>query len=107
VAASCLIGRFEIPGYDCLAERLLMTPMGGAVAVWSPSALSYNDVSSALTQRVYAEIFAGARDRLGDAVLATLRSYVPPAGGSAADLDPRTVYNLLGDPALQVHRKGQ
>jgi hypothetical protein len=107
VAASCVIGRFEIPGYDCLAERLLLLPSGGAVAVWSPSALSYNDLSSALTQRVYAEIFAGARDRLGDAVLDTLRSYVPPVGSGAAELDPRTVYNLLGDPALQVHRKGQ
>ena len=107
VAASCVIGRFEIPGYDCLAERLVMMSSGGAVAAWSPSALSYNDVSSALTQQVYVEVFAGARGRLGDAVLAALRGYVPPATGGAEQFDPRTVYNLLGDPALQLHRKGQ
>jgi hypothetical protein len=107
VAASCLIGRFEIPGYDCLAEQLLLLPSGGAVAVWSPSALSYNEVSRALTQQVYTEVFAGARERLGDAILATLRSYVPPPGSGTAALDPRTIYNLLGDPALQLHRKGQ
>ena len=44
---------------------------------------------------------------LGDAILAALRSYVPAPAGDVEPLDPRTVYNLLGDPALRVHRKGQ
>jgi len=103
VAASCVIGRFEIPGYDGLAEQLILVPEGGAVATWAPSALCYNDLSNALTHEVYAGVFAGSQARLGDAVLAALRSYAPPTGGGAVQLDPRAVFNLFGDPALRVH----
>ena len=40
-AMSCVLGEFAVPGYDCLAEALMLCKTGGAVAVWAPEGMSF------------------------------------------------------------------
>jgi hypothetical protein len=101
-AMTCNVGRFCIPGYDCLAEILMLQPGGGAIAVWSPTALSVDSGARLLAEEFYRAAF---KDRdttvLGDIVL--------EAEGCHGD-DERfkamvDIYNILGDPALNLRLK--
>jgi hypothetical protein len=105
-AATCVIGQFEIPGFDCLAERLLLRVGGGAVAVWAPSALAYNDLSNQLGTGFYRAVYQDGVNVVGDAVLSALNAYLPPADPTLyGGMDARRIYNLIGDPATIVQRR--
>ncbi|MBT8213067.1 MAG: hypothetical protein KJN71_07960, partial [Acidimicrobiia bacterium] len=39
---TCSAGRFEVPGWESLAEALVLAPNGGATVVWAPSGQSYH-----------------------------------------------------------------
>jgi uncharacterized repeat protein (TIGR01451 family) len=95
VGTSCLLGRFSLPGYDCLAETLIMEPDGGAIAVWAPSGMSYNDPACRLNEELIQAVFGEGRYLLGEAMLSAIEAY--------ADEEDAwyliEVYNLLGDPA--------
>jgi hypothetical protein len=95
-ALTCVVNRFELPNFPPLGAELVRREGGGAAAVWAPSGLSFQAESRELGERFYRELGRGGR--LGEAVLAALRSYAA-AGG----LPQQTgLYNLLGDPALAV-----
>jgi len=102
VAASCVINRFEIPGFDSLGEHLVLKSDGGAVAVWAPSALAYNVDSRALDRGFYDAVYRSRQARLGDAVIQALRGLTPAAGSPQSAAEARRVYNLLGDPATRL-----
>jgi uncharacterized repeat protein (TIGR01451 family) len=95
-AFTCMAGLFANPGYDSLAEALLLSPGSGALAVWSPAGASYNDLAKTLNAELFRNLFPGRPVRLGDAVRRALAAY------RDAGLDPfmMDIYNLLGDPAL-------
>jgi hypothetical protein len=98
-AMTCVIGRYELPGYDSLGEALLLRANGGAVAVWAPSGLSYNSEAVALDEGFYKRMFlTGNKPRLGDAVLTSLREY----GKNRSGREMIDIYNILGDPGLVV-----
>jgi hypothetical protein len=99
-AATCTIGRFEIPGFQSLAEALLENPSGGAAGVWAPSGIGFSSQSSSLDQALVAQIFAPATHTLADAVLAGGQQFLA-AGGDASTL---LTYNLFGDPALRLQK---
>jgi hypothetical protein len=97
-AMTCVVGRFEIPGYDSLSEALLLHKEGGAVAVWAPTGLSINSHAKILDEAFFREIFVNGENTLGDAVLNALIEY-HDQGEKTYIID---IYNLLGDPGLQV-----
>jgi hypothetical protein len=102
---TCLIGRFDIylASQRCLAEAIVLQPAGGALAVYSPSGLSYN-LFAAQFGREFHRIHAVERaDTIGPALLRTRRSFGVLWGLFA---DSIRTYNLLGDPAMKLQGGG-
>jgi hypothetical protein len=102
-ALTCIINRFEVPGFAALGEELVRAPGAGAAAVWAPSGLSSHAEARDLGAAFLRELGRppGERvERIGDAIRRALQAHAV-AGGLATLLD---VYNLLGDPALLVKR---
>ncbi len=100
---SCMMGRFALPGYDSLGEVMLMSKLGGSIAVWAPTGLSMNYLSRLLGEEFYGAIFNHGEGVLGDAILTAMHGY-------AARTDvryPLAVYGLLGDPALRITGRPQ
>lgn len=98
-ALTCIVGRFDIPDFDTLAEALLLKGDGGAIAVWSPAAFAMNEDSKRLGAQHVAAIASGAHDTIGGSVRAALTAYLA-AGEGDADLALKAT--LLGDPATRV-----
>ena len=97
-AMTCVLGQFAVPGYACLGVNLLVQPTGGAVAVWAPSGLSWNESAQKLGEEFYAAIFARGKARVGDAV----RDALGRAAAEGVEPSMLGIYNLLGDPALRL-----
>ena len=97
-ALTCVIGNFARPGFDYLGEALVKAANGGAIAVWSPSGLSFNDLAVALGEEFTRQLsgHAGREVLLGDLILASLQNYQQNSG----DTMLVKLTNLLGDPAL-------
>jgi Peptidase family C25 len=95
---TCTLNRFELPGYLGFGEGLVMTPDGGAAAVWAPSGLSYHGEAAILGRAFYRRLLDPQPPLLGDAVRGALADYA--AAGALPEM--LAIYNLLGDPALQV-----
>lgn len=95
-AMTCTVNRFTVPGIPALGELMVEEPTGGAIAVWSPSALSLHGEARALAQQFYAAVSAGSPARLGDLVKLALERF--QAGGGSPAMPE--IYVLLGDPAL-------
>jgi hypothetical protein len=92
---TCLNGYFLRPNSDCLAEVLLQSSGGGAVAAWASAEKTTPDIQLIMGQRFYNQLNAGSLKRMGDLVR-DAKLQIP--GGS----DVRLSWVLLGDPALQV-----
>ncbi|MCA9575188.1 MAG: hypothetical protein H6726_10900 [Sandaracinaceae bacterium] len=92
---SCSVGRFDVPGFQSIAEELVRLPQG-AVAVFGPSGQTTLADADALAGPVVATLYAD-NARLGDATLAATRSL----GGQ---YDAARLFNLLGDPAMRTGR---
>jgi hypothetical protein len=98
-AMSCIVGRFSIPGYDSLSEAFILRNNGGAIAVWSPSGLSYNDDNKMLGEEFFKLFFNSGENNLGKIMVEAMKNFSYRAHtGSILYL-----FNLLGDPALAIH----
>jgi hypothetical protein len=97
-ALTCTIGRYEIPGFVSLAETLVVSEPGGAVAVWSPTGLSHHQQALVLNEKFFDSYFDHDTERLGDAITRALREL--------AKENPLPfmleIYSLLGDPATRI-----
>jgi hypothetical protein len=92
---TCLNGFFHNTVNVSLAETLLNSTNGGAVAAWASSGLTTPDVQEVMGKRFYNQIGLGNITRLGDLII-DAKTVVP--GGS----DVRESWVLLGDPMLKV-----
>jgi hypothetical protein len=99
-AMTCVVGRFGLPGYDSLGEKLVQHGGGGAVAVWAPTSVSFNKDASRLGQAFYQARFSHPNQPLGD-ILRQAQADYAARGGQPYLL---STYNLLGDPALRLVR---
>jgi hypothetical protein len=97
-ALTCIVGRYSIPGYDTLSEVLLLKNNGGTVAVWAPTGASLNSLARILAEEFFKTVFHGQEKTLGNAVLKAMENYAL-SGNPQFMLN---VYNLLGDPALEI-----
>jgi hypothetical protein len=95
---TCSAGRFEVPGWESLAEALVMAPNGGAAVVWAPSGQSYHFEAMAMNEALFEAIFSGSAPTVGEILLETLTTHQPPPGFEYLP----AVYNLIGDPAYRV-----
>ena len=96
---TCVVGEFIFPPFDPLAELMLLQPNGGATAVWSPSGLSENAEARILDSLFYSALNHDGEKILGDSILNALNKFSQSGHKSYHIL----IYNLLGDPALQLH----
>jgi uncharacterized repeat protein (TIGR01451 family) len=97
-AMTCSAGQFAEPGFDSLAETLVLRKDGGAAAVWAPTGLALDSLSRLLDEGFYGAVFEQRNEVLGDVVLEALSRY-SAAGGAPFTVN---IYNLLGDPALRM-----
>jgi len=91
---TCLNGYFAGNNVS-MAEALLNSTSGGAVASWASSASTTPDVQEVMGRRFYNQIGVGTITRLGDLII-DAKTVVP--GGRAV----RDSWVLLGDPMLKV-----
>ena len=98
-ALTCAANRFEVPGYAALGERLALDVDGGAIAVWAPTGLSLNEAAVQLNRSLFAAVFQQWAPTVGEAVQQALRDNTRRRDVPAYML---RIYNLLGDPALQL-----
>jgi peptidase C25-like protein len=95
VMMTCLNGYFDDPAVDSLAESLLKTERGGAVAVWASSGMSLPAEQAVMNRELYGLMFgAGATMRLGEATRA--------AKAAISDIDIRRTWVLIGDPTMRI-----
>jgi hypothetical protein len=97
-AMTCVAGRFAIPGYDALGELLVLRQGGGAIAAWAPTGLSENDLAVILDESFFRTVFIDEENILGEVVLKALVDYA----GTGKPVYMLDIYNLLGDPALEM-----
>jgi len=99
ISLTCLIGRFDMLATRSLGETLALRAGGGALAVYAPSGLSWNNYATSFGETFH-RIHAGQRcNTIGVALLRTRQSIGELTGQHAVAL--RT-YNLLGDPAMKL-----
>jgi hypothetical protein len=95
---TCLNGYFINPrpdSNDSLAEGLLKSQNGGAVATWASTGLTTPDIQTVMGTRFYNQINAGSIKRIGD-LIRDSKSTLP------SQADVRFSWVLLGDPMLQI-----
>jgi hypothetical protein len=94
-AVTCLAGFYAQPGYDCLAQALVLPAQSGAIAVFSCSGFSLDAEATELNLGLMSALADGSPGRLGDFVRQAMVSY-----NQTAHFTPSALYNLLGDPTL-------
>jgi len=95
---NCLNGYFHFPFMNSLSEELVKAEGKGAIAAFSPSSMSVQWAATQYHEALVAELASGRHERLGDAILAAQFGYADT--GALPEL--LSVYQLLGDPALQI-----
>jgi uncharacterized repeat protein (TIGR01451 family) len=91
---NCLNGFFQDVYTESLAESLLLSKNGGAVAVWASSALNQADPQAQMDKVMVQALFTQPSPALGDAI--------HQAKSGIADPDVRKTYILFGDPLLRL-----
>jgi uncharacterized repeat protein (TIGR01451 family) len=91
----CLNGFFQDVYTQSLAESLILSPNGGAVAVWASSGFTNAQPQGFLNQAILNNLTQNRAVALGSAVLA--------AKSGVADPDVRRTWILFGDPLLKLH----
>ena len=95
VAMTCLNGYFQDPTMDSLAEALMKSEKGGAIAVWASSGMTTTDKMALMAEQMFRLLFSeGTRLTLGEAT--------SKAKAATGDLDVRRSWILFGDPTMQL-----
>jgi hypothetical protein len=97
-AMTCNVGNFADPAIETLSEALVLREGGGASAVWSSTGESLNTPAVYLDEGFFKALFEEGETTLGGAILSAVRRYAD-SGQSRFELD---MFNLLGDPALEM-----
>jgi hypothetical protein len=95
IAMTCLNGYFHDPfPTESLAESLLKTEGGGAIAVWASSGLTEPEGQSLMNKELILLLFDGESRTLGEAVM--------KAKAATQDMDVRRTWILFGDPTTKL-----
>ena len=97
--ANCLNGFFAARhSRPALAETLLASEAGGAIAVWAPTSLGFPQGHRILMKHFYEQVFERGIRRIGEA---TTGAQVATFVQDPVWLELMETYVLFGDPALQ------
>ena len=92
---TCLNGYILSPTTDSMAEALMKTPNGGAIAVWASTGSTYPDVQLDLSREVTRTMFRSEKgNRLGDLIRKSKQM--------TSSQDVRKTWHLIGDPTIIV-----
>jgi len=94
VNMTCLNGFFQNPYGETLAESLLKSPGGGAVAIWASSGLTEPDNQAVMNKELIKLLFGREFLTLGEAT-ARAKAFV-------SDQDIRKTWILFGDPTTKI-----
>ena len=99
--ANCLNGFFAARQTSaCLAEALLSSSRGGAIAVWAPTSLGFPAGHRILMNEFYRQVFEERETTLG---AATTAAQIATFVHDPAWLELIETYVLFGDPALRIN----
>jgi hypothetical protein len=99
LSITCLNGYFQDPVLESLAESLMKSEQGGAVAVWASSGMCDSGPQALVDQEMFRVIFAGGESSAG---ALTLGEAIMRAKKSTSDGDVRLTYILFGDPTSRI-----
>jgi hypothetical protein len=91
----CLNGLFQDVYAQSLAESLLLSPHGGAVAVWASSGITPQPPQASMDLAFLHELAAHPSESIGRMIL--------NAKTGTTDSDVRRTWILFGDPAMKFH----
>ena len=91
---TCLNGYYQNPARESLAESLVRTNAGGAIAVWASSGMTEPAPQFDMSTALYRQLFGSQPITLGEAIRSAKR------GNS--DIDVRRTWILFGDPAMRL-----
>jgi hypothetical protein len=91
---TCLNGYYQDPTRESLAEALMRTDVGGAVAVWASSGMTEPGQQLEMNKALYHQLFGTHSITLGEAVMKAKRA--------TSSLDVRRTWILFGDPTLRI-----
>jgi hypothetical protein len=99
VMMTCLNGYFEDPVLRSLAEELMRSEHGGAVAVWASDGMTFPADQASINQQLYRLLF-GAGDPKVQPM--TLGEATQRAKAATPEADVRRTWILFGDPTMRV-----
>jgi hypothetical protein len=93
---TCLNGYFQDAVGESLAESLLKSEGGGAVAVWASAGMTEPGGQSVMNQEIYRQLFNASNAGL------TLGEATTRAKAAIDDFDMRRTWLLIGDPTTKL-----
>ncbi|NNF68891.1 MAG: hypothetical protein HKN01_03905 [Acidimicrobiia bacterium] len=97
-AMTCSVGRFEVPGLTSLAEAMILSPDGGAGAVFSASGQSIAFEARLINEGLFDAVFANDSATVGEAAVAAMTAYA-----EVGHFDfMKQIFNVVGDPAYRL-----
>lgn len=99
-AFSCAVGSFDLTGGNCLPEKLLKLPEGGAIGAYAASENTFGLPNRTLTENIFYSLFQDVSITIpfGMAILETKVAQ----GTSVYQNTNNEKYNLLGDPVFRL-----
>ena len=94
IAASCSVGKYDEPTYDCISEKLLFYDDGGSIASLAATA-SCNPTANTTLIKKFLEYAINEQENIGLSLFNAKHNSGAGSGNSR-------LYNILGDPILQV-----
>jgi hypothetical protein len=97
--STCLTGLFIHPTEDSLAERLLLAPETGAIALIAPTSLTLPSNQGFFTSSLAENLLLPELSRLGDVLLSSWESI---DASNPSSLEVMHTFLLFGDPTLAL-----
>jgi hypothetical protein len=97
VTATCQFGRYDNPGEISGAEKAILNPNGGAIALLTTTRPVYSSTNKKINEAFYNSVFEpinGASPRLGDVLRATKNN--------SFDSVFNRNFTLIGDPSMKL-----
>lgn len=95
---NCLAGGFHLTNYNTVGENLLTLGAGGAIGVFSPSGLSFNNVGRFMTNLIWPRMFGLEKERSVEVLVMGGLTEICTQGAFEACRN----YILQGDPAMRL-----